>query len=43
MVTLSIPITTTPPSEGTSLPLATMIVVLWIVVPQQDTKFPSGQ
>jgi hypothetical protein len=37
MVTLIIPITTTPPSEGTPVPLTIPTVLQWATVPQPDT------
>jgi hypothetical protein len=39
-VTLTIPITTTPPSEGILVPLIIPMVPLQTVVPQLDTELP---
>jgi hypothetical protein len=42
VVTPIVPITSTPPSEGTPTPLTILTVPLWIAVPQSDTELPPG-
>jgi hypothetical protein len=43
MVTLTVPITTTPPLEGTLTPLTIPTVPPRTIVPQSDTGIPPKQ
>jgi hypothetical protein len=43
MVTSTVPITTTPQPEGTSVPLTILMVPLQTAIPQQDTRLLHEQ